>query len=164
MRARSEAGLSRLPVTEEITGSNPAGPAMKLKYYHFYGSIFLLIEPKHKYMSESLILTTEQQEITKQRMLHDASLLIGGATIGAAGALHPTPEQVDVLRHEAPPLGNALFADDKDTENVLGPETSGMSSERLDEIIGNSIRATASKRLHLLDGASFLMGLVIDSS
>jgi hypothetical protein len=26
-RARSEAGLSRLPVTEEIAGSNPVGPA-----------------------------------------------------------------------------------------------------------------------------------------
>lgn len=25
--ARSEAGLSRLPVTEEIAGSNPVGPA-----------------------------------------------------------------------------------------------------------------------------------------
>lgn len=29
IRARSEAGLSRLPVTEEIAGSNPVGPAMK---------------------------------------------------------------------------------------------------------------------------------------
>ena len=29
MRARSEAGLSRLPVTEEIAGSNPVGPATK---------------------------------------------------------------------------------------------------------------------------------------
>lgn len=28
--ARSEAGLSRLPVTEEIAGSNPVGPAKKL--------------------------------------------------------------------------------------------------------------------------------------
>ena len=28
--ARSEAGLSRLPVTEEIAGSNPVGPATKL--------------------------------------------------------------------------------------------------------------------------------------
>ena len=28
-RARSEVGLSRLPVTEEIAGSNPVGPAMK---------------------------------------------------------------------------------------------------------------------------------------
>lgn len=27
MWARSEAGLSRLPVTEEIAGSNPVGPA-----------------------------------------------------------------------------------------------------------------------------------------
>ena len=27
MRARSEDGLSRLPVTEEIAGSNPVGPA-----------------------------------------------------------------------------------------------------------------------------------------
>ena len=27
MRARSEVGLSRLPVTEEIAGSNPVGPA-----------------------------------------------------------------------------------------------------------------------------------------
>ena len=27
IRARSEAGLSRLPVTEEIAGSNPVGPA-----------------------------------------------------------------------------------------------------------------------------------------
>lgn len=27
--ARSEAGLSRLPVTEEIAGSNPVGPATK---------------------------------------------------------------------------------------------------------------------------------------
>ena len=29
MRARSEVGLSRLPVTEEIAGSNPVGPATK---------------------------------------------------------------------------------------------------------------------------------------
>jgi hypothetical protein len=29
MRARSEAGLSRLPVTEKIAGSNPVGPAKK---------------------------------------------------------------------------------------------------------------------------------------
>jgi hypothetical protein len=29
-RARSEAGLSRLPVTEEIAGSNPVGPAKTL--------------------------------------------------------------------------------------------------------------------------------------
>ncbi len=28
-RARSEVGLSRLPVTEKIAGSNPVGPAMK---------------------------------------------------------------------------------------------------------------------------------------
>jgi hypothetical protein len=28
--ARSEAGLSRLPVTEEIAGSNPVGPAKTL--------------------------------------------------------------------------------------------------------------------------------------
>jgi hypothetical protein len=27
VRARSEVGLSRLPVTEEIAGSNPVGPA-----------------------------------------------------------------------------------------------------------------------------------------
>ena len=27
--ARSEAGLSRLPVTEEIAGSNPVGPAIE---------------------------------------------------------------------------------------------------------------------------------------
>ena len=32
-RARSEAGLSRLPVTEEIAGSNPVGPA-KLNFHH----------------------------------------------------------------------------------------------------------------------------------
>ncbi len=30
MRARSEVGLSRLPVTEEIAGSNPVGPAKRL--------------------------------------------------------------------------------------------------------------------------------------
>ena len=30
MWARSEAGLSRLPVTEEIAGSNPVGPAKLL--------------------------------------------------------------------------------------------------------------------------------------
>lgn len=29
MRARSEVGLSRLPVTEKIAGSNPVGPATK---------------------------------------------------------------------------------------------------------------------------------------
>src|SRR6185369_14402091 len=29
IRARSEVGLSRLPVTEEIAGSNPVGPASK---------------------------------------------------------------------------------------------------------------------------------------
>ncbi len=29
MRARGVAGLTRLPVTEEIAGSNPVGPAMK---------------------------------------------------------------------------------------------------------------------------------------
>lgn len=29
IRARSEVGLSRLPVTEEIAGSNPVGPATK---------------------------------------------------------------------------------------------------------------------------------------
>ena len=29
MWARSEAGLSRLPVTEKIAGSNPVGPAKK---------------------------------------------------------------------------------------------------------------------------------------
>ena len=28
--ARSEVGLSRLPVTEEIAGSNPVGPAIEL--------------------------------------------------------------------------------------------------------------------------------------
>ena len=28
-RARSEAGLSRLPVTEKIAGSNPVGPAIE---------------------------------------------------------------------------------------------------------------------------------------
>ena len=37
-RARSEVGLSRLPVTEEIAGSNPVGPA---KHKHFIWSAFL---------------------------------------------------------------------------------------------------------------------------
>ncbi len=41
MRARGVAGLTRLPVTEEIAGSNPVGPAivlmfkMTLKMGHF---------------------------------------------------------------------------------------------------------------------------------
>lgn len=32
MWARSEVGLSRLPVTEEIAGSNPVGPATKIAH------------------------------------------------------------------------------------------------------------------------------------
>ena len=32
MWARSEAGLSRLPVTEKIAGSNPVGPAKKVPH------------------------------------------------------------------------------------------------------------------------------------
>ncbi len=39
--ARSEAGLSRLPVTEKIAGSNPVGPAKKLSKFPSLG-IFLL--------------------------------------------------------------------------------------------------------------------------
>jgi hypothetical protein len=37
--ARSEVGLSRLPVTEEIAGSNPVGPATKqvhLRWWTFF--------------------------------------------------------------------------------------------------------------------------------
>jgi hypothetical protein len=36
-RARSEVGLSRLPVTEEIAGSNPVGPA-RIDYDCFYAA------------------------------------------------------------------------------------------------------------------------------
>ena len=41
IRARSEAGLSRLPVTEKIAGSNPVGPAKKLSLKTLSG-VFLL--------------------------------------------------------------------------------------------------------------------------
>jgi hypothetical protein len=34
MRARSEVGLSRLPVTEKIAGSNPVGPAKPYAELH----------------------------------------------------------------------------------------------------------------------------------
>lgn len=42
-RARSEVGLSRLPVTEEIAGSNPVGPA---KFINHPQGCFLL--PKNR--------------------------------------------------------------------------------------------------------------------
>lgn len=38
--ARSEVGLSRLPVTEEIAGSNPVGPANKIP-------LLFWINPEH---------------------------------------------------------------------------------------------------------------------
>ena len=42
-RARSEVGLSRLPVTEEIAGSNPVGPANKhvSKPFEYSGGFLL---------------------------------------------------------------------------------------------------------------------------
>lgn len=48
IRARSEAGLSRLPVTEKIAGSNPVGPA-KLLFTNTTkcGIIYLFLEFLH---------------------------------------------------------------------------------------------------------------------
>ena len=43
IRARSEVGLSRLPVTEKIAGSNPVGPAMKRESLYCDSFFFLLI-------------------------------------------------------------------------------------------------------------------------
>ena len=53
--------LSRLPVTEEIAGSSPVGPATKLTYYHFCGSIFIYIKNK---MSEITDKTAELDTTT----------------------------------------------------------------------------------------------------
>ena len=41
MRARGVAGLTRLPVTEEIAGSNPVGPAKVLMFFWFCESVDL---------------------------------------------------------------------------------------------------------------------------
>jgi hypothetical protein len=43
-RARSEAGLSRLPVTEEIAGSNPVGPAKIFTNTTKSGIIFYILK------------------------------------------------------------------------------------------------------------------------
>ena len=49
-RARGVAWLTRLPVTQEIAGSNPVGPAKKCKtplwgVFHFLMSLGLRLEP-----------------------------------------------------------------------------------------------------------------------
>ena len=52
-RARSEVGLSRLPVTEEIAGSNPVGPA-KHKFFRLsFDRVLQLIEAYKKYQNVS---------------------------------------------------------------------------------------------------------------
>ncbi len=57
--ARSEVGLSRLPVTEEIAGSNPVGPARNqnnpyVGCFYFWTGFKSVIEPSSQLLSQSM--------------------------------------------------------------------------------------------------------------
>lgn len=99
-------------------------------------------------MNESPPLTSDEQEITKQRIIHDAHLLVGGATIDAAGALRPTPEQIEALSHQAPSLNDTTSVEEQEAAVLANSEAAGMSSERLREIVGSSIYSVSFRQLH----------------
>jgi hypothetical protein len=59
LRARGVAGLTRLPVTEEIAGSNPVGPAKSYQscFYTTHQVALLLFEPLFCCLKSSLKTT-----------------------------------------------------------------------------------------------------------